>query len=345
MGNNGVVESSVLLRRAALFRLSRDRPMAGPFAPKRLAQLAIIIVLALMLEPSHARGPFNLVPPGYKQGGSYSLRFYGHGVNDIDRVKIPIDPHVPADVGASDFTLEAWVKATLPQNPSPPCTPGNDNWIYGNILFDRDVWGPGDFGDFGLSLANGRIAFGVHNGTSGTTLCGARLVADGAWHHIALTRRRADGFLRLFVDGQVDVQGDGPDGDVSYRDGRATSYPNDPYLVLGAEKHDARPAYPSYSGWLDEVRLSTVLRYSGAFTPPSQPFTPDPYTAALYHLDEGPEGACTGIVVDSSGAVGGPSPGVCRYGGAPPAGPVYSTDSPFNRLERYLYLPVIVKWF
>ena len=301
-------------------------PWAAHFDRKWWARTAVLMSIAGSVALLLFHKPWVTAQSGI----GYSLRFYGHGVNDIDRVKIPIDPHVPADVGASDFTLEAWVKATLPQNPSPPCTPGNDNWIYGNILFDRDVWGPGDFGDFGLSLANGRIAFGVHNGTSGTTLCGARLVADGAWHHIALTRRRADGFLRLFVDGQVDVQGDGPDGDVSYRDGRATSYPNDPYLVLGAEKHDARPAYPSYSGWLDEVRLSTVLRYSGAFTPPSQPFTPDPYTAALYHLDEGPEGACTGIVVDSSGAVGGPSPGVCRYGGAPPAGPVYSTDSPFT---------------
>ena len=26
------------------------------------------------------------------QGDAYSLRFYGHGVGDIDRVKIPIDP-------------------------------------------------------------------------------------------------------------------------------------------------------------------------------------------------------------------------------------------------------------
>ncbi len=265
-----------------------------------------------------------------QNGSGYSLRFYGHGVNDIDRVKIPIDPHVPADIGTTDFTLEAWLKAHLPQNPSPPCSPGNDNWIYGNILFDRDIWGPGDYGDYGLSLANGRLAFGVHNGSTGTTLCGTRLVADGTWHHIAVTRRRADGFLRLFVDGSLDAQGDGPGGDVSYRDGRATSYPNDPYLVVGAEKHDAGPAYPSYSGWVDEVRLSAVLRYTGNFTPPAQPFVPDAYTVALYHLDEGPEGACVGVVLDSSGASGGPSPGVCRYGGAPPAGPVYSTDTPFT---------------
>ena len=74
------------------------------------------------------------------------------------------------------------------------------------------------------------------------------------------------------------------------------------------------------------MRLSTVLRYSGAFTPPSQPFAPDAQTAALYHFDEG-----SGTqILDSSGAVGGPSHGELRYGGNP-AGPVWTTDTPFRR--------------
>ena len=29
----------------------------------------------------------------------------------------------------------------------------NDGWILGNILFDRDVYGDGDHGDFGVSLS------------------------------------------------------------------------------------------------------------------------------------------------------------------------------------------------
>jgi hypothetical protein len=263
------------------------------------------------------------------QDSGYSLRFYGHGVGDIDRVRIPIDPPVPADVGATDFTIEWWMKATLEQNGSPSCTPGGDNWISGNIVFDRDIWGPGDYGDYGISLAGGRIAFGANNGDSGETLCGSVLVADGSWHHVAVTRRRSDGLLRIFVDGQLDGQVDGPDGDVSYRDGRSTWAEDDPFLVIGAEKHDAGPEYPSYSGWIDEVRLSGIVRYTSAFEPPSAPFTGDGNTVALYHLDGGPVGACTGTVLDSSGASGGPSYGTCNYGGADPAGPVYTTDVPF----------------
>ena len=42
----------------------------------------------------------------------------------------------------------------------------------------------------------------------------------------------------------------------------STDYQNDPYLVLGAEKHDAGSDYPSFHGWLDELRVSNVVRYS-----------------------------------------------------------------------------------
>jgi hypothetical protein len=93
-------------------------------------------------------------------------------------------------------------------------------------------------------------------------------------------------------------------------------------LVLAAEKHDAGVDYPSFAGWLDELRISTVLRYSDDFTPQG-PFSPDADTAALYHFDEG-----AGTVLgDSSGAVGGPSDGVIAIGGDP-AGPQWSDDEP-----------------
>ena len=254
--------------------------------------------------------------PAAAQGeAGWALRFHGNGVNDIDRVKIPIDaPPRPADVGVGDFTLEFWMYAALAENGSPPCTTGGDNWILGNIVFDRDVYGPGDWGDFGISLYGGRISFGVAQDTNGNSLCGATMVADNQWHHIAVTRRISDGQLRIFVDGNSDAIGTGPTGDVSYRDGRATPWPNDPLLVIGAEKHDAGPLYPSYSGSIDEIRISTVVRYTAPFTPPSEPFVTDPDTAALYHFDEG----AGDVINDTSGAPGGPSNGQRMFGGNPP---------------------------
>lgn len=248
-------------------------------------------------------------------------------MNDIDRVKVRIDaPAWPADVGASDFTIELWLGAMPGDNASGTCLSGGDSWINGNIVVDRDVYGPGDYGDYGISVYGGRIAFGAASPSGSDTICSTAGVADGAWHHVALTRRLSDGEMRIFVDGQLQpAMGWGPSGNISYRDGRATAWPgSDSFLVLGAEKHDAGPAYPSFRGWLDEMRLSTTIRYAASFARPTAPFVPDTATVALYHFDEG-GGTVLG---DSSGAAGGPSDGVLRVGGSP-AGPVWSADTPF----------------
>lgn len=280
--------------------------------------------------------PFVSVPRMHAQGGA-SLRFYGTGSGDIDRVKIALTPNKPIDV-SGDFTIEWWMKALPGENASNAvvCN-ANDGWIYGNIVFDRDVYGAGDYGDYGIALTNGRIAFGASVGSSGNTICGATNVADGAWHHVAVARVASSGQLRIFVDGVLDAQGSGPTGDISYRDGRATSYPNrDPFLVIAAEKHDAGPAYPSYSGWIDEVRVSNSVRYTTNFTRPSAPFATDPNTVALYHFDEG----AGNTVNDTSGAGGGPSNGVVQFGGAPTR-PQWSTDTPWT--TNSIFLPLILK--
>ncbi|HXF84952.1 MAG TPA: PQQ-dependent sugar dehydrogenase [Anaerolineales bacterium] len=247
-------------------------------------------------------------------------------------MKIRIDaPPASVDV-ANNFTIEFWMKAEAGANTSPTCTEGGNNWINGNTIIDRDVYGDGDYGDYGISLAGGRIAFGVAQGATANTICGTTDLADGNWHHVALTRNATSGTLRIFVDGQLERQGTGPVGDISYRDGRSTSYPNsDPFLVLGAEKHDAGSSYPSFSGWLDELRISNVERYSAAFTPLRSPFNSDSSTVGLYHFDEAVSQPCTGIVLDSSGNG---ANGTCNFGGSAPGGPVYSADTPFWSLNQ-----------
>ncbi|HHY54676.1 MAG TPA: LamG domain-containing protein, partial [Chloroflexi bacterium] len=265
------------------------------------------------------------------QTSNYALELNGNGIAapGQDRVLIPIDaPARPADIGATDFTIEFWLKAAPGENNGVATCGANDGWITANTVIDRDIFGAGDYGDFGIAVSGSVIAFGLSVGASGTTLCSTQPVVDGEWHHVAAVRR-LDGFMQLFIDGQPAGSVQGAAGDASYRNGRSTSNPADPYLVFGAEKHDAGIAYPSFSGRIDEVRLSTTVRYAAAFTPPTAPFATDGATVGLYHFDEGPSGACTGVVMDTSGAAGGPSNGVCAYGGVP-AGPNYVTDTPFS---------------
>ncbi|MBL8096896.1 MAG: LamG domain-containing protein [Anaerolineales bacterium] len=294
--------------------------------PRRLA-LVLVLVGLLGLGPVPTQG-----------AASAALRFYGNGVNDIDRVKIRIDDPATsggafsADLGATDFTLEFWLRATSADNPAGAIACGaNVNWINGHVVIDRDRYNQDR--KFGVSLGAGRVVFGVSGaGTGDRTLCGTTSVLDDAWHHIAVQRRRSDGRLWLFVDGALQAEADGPDGDVSYPDdgvpGDFCGGPcvnSDPFLVIGAEKHDAGTAYPSFAGLIDEVRLSNVLRYNGPFFRPSAPFSPDPATVALYHLDEG-SGT---LAADSAGAPGGPSPGTLRVGGSP-IGPAWVPDTPFS---------------
>jgi hypothetical protein len=96
--------------------------------------------------------------------------------------------------------------------------------------------------------------------------------------------------------------------------------------VIGAEKHDAGSQYPSFNGSVAELRLSNMLRYQNAFAPPTAPFAPDADTVGLYHFDEG-----TGDVIrDSSGALGGPSPGLRKAGGGASPGAQWTTSTLFT---------------
>lgn len=118
-------------------------------------------------------------PPG--PSAATSLRFHGNGVGapGLDRVKIPVDdvgdaePGPPADIGATDFTIEFWMKAVAAENTAGAVSCGeNVAWIEGNIVVDRDRFDQGR--KFGLSIAGGRMVFGVSGESSSRTVCGAR---------------------------------------------------------------------------------------------------------------------------------------------------------------------------
>lgn len=207
-----------------------------------------------------ATAVFGPVSDATAQGSRHALRFFGTGTGQTDRVKISLAATPRLNVGG-DFSVEFWFKADRADNAGTVAAGHDgDRWITGNVIIDRDVYGSGDHGDYGIALgrsgSHSVLAFGSHNGTWGQTIVGGRDVGDGRWHHAAAVRSASDGRMSLVVDGVPDAAGTGPAGDVSYRLGRPTAFPDsDPYLVFGAEKHDAGPAYPSFHGTLDEVRI------------------------------------------------------------------------------------------
>lgn len=212
----------------------------------------------------------------WAQASEAALRFFGTGQDQQDRVRIRIDDNAsgadasaPCDVGAGSFTVDFWVRGMLEDNNTPHA--GGDrehwsnNWIDGNIVVDRDIWelGPGaGQRDWGISLAGGLVRFGTGPGEGGVdldnTIEGGRSVLDGAWHHVAVTRDAGTGRKRIYVDGALDFQSSpgASTVDISYPNGGASQQTQwGPYIVLAAEKHDAGPNYPSFAGYLDEVRV------------------------------------------------------------------------------------------
>ena len=121
---------------------------------------------------------------------------------------------------------------------------------------------------------------------SGNLIATGTLGGTNAWHHVAGCIN-VDGTpsttTRLFIDGQLVGSSASAPGQPS---GARTT------VVLGGATY----AKTGLGGKIDEVRISNVVRYTGAFTP-ARRFTSDADTVSLWHLDEG--GGAT--IVDSSG--------------------------------------------
>ncbi|MCX7625472.1 MAG: LamG domain-containing protein [Candidatus Sumerlaeaceae bacterium] len=291
----------------------------------------------------------------YGGASQYSLRFYGTGTFQQDRVKIKIDaPQVPADIGAGSFSIEFWMKGTAAANTTPNhgYRVANDteefasDWISGNIIIDRDIFGPGP--DWGISVHRngvgsnvGVLRFGTEGAAGGDaahtlqTTGGVNLL-DGAWHHVCVVRDVTTGRKHIYLDGMHNVSS-GPgvsDDNISYPNGYTDpSWPWNPYIVFGAEKHDYDPSsYPSFSGWLDEVRLwnialtpTQVAAYMNSTVAPGTPGL-----VAMYRFEEG-----NGTTINDTS--GGGSHGTLTAG--IPGNGEWSTDTPSS------FVPVGISLF
>ncbi len=174
-----------------------------------------------------------------------------------------------AGPSTGDATYELWAKTATPSDAgaSPVVYLGGGQNAPGEVQFSIYCY-PDRLG----------VEWATSQALEVATTCN-----DGAWHHIAVTRatNASQYQLTLFFDGQQ----------IGTKAGTNSS----PAGVL------------TVGGWagylptiadvqIDEVRISSSVRYLSSFTP-SKRFTPDTSTVALYHFDEG-----TGTTsADSSG--------------------------------------------
>lgn len=105
----------------------------------------------------------------------------------------------------------------------------------------------------------------------------------GVWHHVAGVLDPASGAVSVYVDGQRV-------GSAGYTQGAARA--GSARLGINGAPDGSGARYCG-DATIDEVRVSSVARYSGqSFTVSVQPFEPDTSTVGLWHFDEA-EGVMT----------------------------------------------------
>jgi ribosomal protein S17E len=117
---------------------------------------------------------------------NYSLKF--DGTNDM----VSVDGQ-PFNFGTADFTWEAWIKTSVAGRTILSKSPETD-------------WNATGAGGKQLLLdGTGKLMFDAHSGSANVT--GTSNVADGKWHHVAMSHTASTNTIRLYVDGSEQAFG------------------------------------------------------------------------------------------------------------------------------------------
>ncbi len=196
------------------------------------------------------------VRSGVVGSSSWSSKQFGNallfdGSNDL--VNIPTETLTGTTVTA--FTAEAWIypKASTVQA----------------IVSQNGPY----FLALGIPPSNtqgGKACATVNISSTNYSACDSSSITLNTWHHVAMTYDGAD--VKVYLDGTLKATTPIA-GSITFAGGSTDKIGDSPGLST------------PFNGYIDEVRLSSSLRYTGAFTPVSALFTADGNTAALWHLD------------------------------------------------------------
>ena len=175
------------------------------------------------------------------------------------------------DFGTADFTVECFIYHAAAQD------------AYDGII----TFNSGNQSSFGFGLgynANAKLSWLSSLGNVTNVVTASTVPANDAWHHIAVVR--ASGVTTLYVNGTAaDSAADTYCYAAGEYDGDGIAGAIGRYYPSVDEKY--------FLGYIDEVRISRIARYTANFTPTSSAFTTDNRTSALYHF-EGANNATSG---------------------------------------------------
>jgi len=134
-----------------------------------------------------------------------------------------------------DFTISFWFK---PENKGKGKI-GYQNWWSYSGLVDAEV--AGALGDFGVTWGNGEVHFGIGFGYD--TTIHSKAVAVNKWHHVAATRVKSTGQMRLYVDGEL----------VGVGKGVTSSLKASKTITVGMLNTMLQDSY--YNGWMADLQI------------------------------------------------------------------------------------------
>ncbi len=167
----------------------------------------------------------------------------------------------------ADFTVEFWGKFPASQT---------DTTATLNRIIAK--WaGTGGF-PYEIKINNqtaggsaGKISAQRSDGTNQPSVTSSVTVNDNAWHHIAFVKNSST--LTIYIDGASSG---------TTTDTTTGTTTNSTALTFG---RSLTTLGRWTNGTIDEVRISSAVRYTSAFTPPRAPFTTDASTGGLWHFD------------------------------------------------------------
>lgn len=177
------------------------------------------------------------------------------------------------------FTIEGWFKAE--NRPSPATIfsiPGNTNNASCRGSMEAYIVGLNQPGDATLTIANSISGDNLtYTGANKAT------IKYGSWNYFAFSVDQ-DGVTQLFLNGhKVDET---PQGATCYN---STVYVGGYKLYtdgLGQiDPTSFKDTQNAFKGEMDEIKISNGGHWAGDFPSPTEPFTIDPQTIALFHLD------------------------------------------------------------
>jgi len=152
--------------------------------------------------------------------------------------------------GTGQYTIEGWIRLN---------STGKQH-----SFFDIRSAGSNDF----ILYVSSSNKLEIYNGSAGT---GTTNLTTGVWYHVAVVRDSTN--VKVYLNGTQETS-------VS-----ASNMTGDRRLRIGGGRDGAGAPNTDLNGWMDEIRVSNIARYTATFTPSTTPFTNDANTLLLIHAD------------------------------------------------------------